>query len=60
MSAESLALIDKALGNIKAAHKALTFVGLLEHTPAGKVSLLHYHYTPSNHSTGSVLGHQPT
>ena len=43
-SLESLSLIDKALGNIKNSHKALNFIGLLEHIN-NKVSLIHYQFT---------------
>lgn len=56
-SLESLSMIDKALGNIKSAHKSLAFVGLLEHVK-DKVSLVHYQFEPASgsqmHSTSQT------
>ena len=51
LSLESLTMVDKALGNIKNSHKALNFIGLLEHVNQ-KVSLVHYQF--SNTSPQSV------
>lgn len=51
LSIESLSLIDKALGNIKNSHKAISFVGLLEHIK-DKVSLVHYQMNTSMGTAG--------
>ena len=50
LSLESLSLIDKSLGNIKNSHKAISFVGLLEHIK-DKVSLVHYQMNTSMGTT---------
>lgn len=54
LSLEALSLIDKALGNIKNSHKAISFIGLLEHAN-NKVSLVHYQYSSSQSTSSAAL-----
>lgn len=41
--------MDKALGNIKNSHKAISFIGVINHN-GPKAQMIHYQYT---HITGT-------